>query len=69
MVADHLSGLAIALCHGSYHSPDPNEPLIHAFTVQGIDAYCLQLPTSAPEIPNIGDLEDTDYDREAPEGG
>lgn len=63
------SKIAVVLCHGSYHTPAPYEPLIVAFKAQGIDAYCPQLPTSDPVKCNIGDINNPDFDREPPAGG
>lgn len=68
-MASHKTDLAIVLCHGSYHTPAPYEPLLEAFKAQGIGAYCPQLPTSDPAKLNIGDVDNPDYDREPPTGG
>lgn len=68
-MASPKSDLAIVLCHGSYHTPAPYEPLLDAFRAQGIEAYCPQLPTSDLAKLNVGDVNNPDYDREPPVGG
>lgn len=41
-----MDNYTIVICHGSYHTPIPYEPLIAALQKKGIDAYCPQLATS-----------------------
>lgn len=70
MVADHVSGLAIMLCHGSRittHWAASYEPQVHAFKAQGIGVYCRKLSISDPKDLHISELENKDYDREPPE--
>ncbi|ROW09885.1 hypothetical protein VPNG_06275 [Cytospora leucostoma] len=61
--------LAVAVCHGSYHTPAPYGPLLEAFKARGIDAYCPQLPTADLTRLNVGDVNNPDFDREPPAGG
>ena len=63
------SDLAVAICHGSYHTPAPYMPLVEAFKSRGIDARCPQLPTADLTKLNVGDINNPDFDREPPEGG
>ncbi|KAK8023497.1 alpha/beta-hydrolase [Apiospora rasikravindrae] len=60
---------AVVICHGSYHSPKPYEPLVRALTAQGIDAYCPHLPTADLSKLNVGDINNPDFDREPPADG
>lgn len=68
-MAPQMPELVAVLCHGSYHTPAPFEPLIRAFKAQGINTYCPQLPTSDPAKCNVGDISNPDYDQEPPVGG
>lgn len=61
--------IAVVICHGSYHSPAPYQPLINALKSIGIDAYCPQLPTADLGMLNVGNVNDPDFDREPPPGG
>jgi hypothetical protein len=66
---EHLSELAVVICHGSYHSPGPYTPLVEALKANGIDAYCPQLPTADLTKLNVGDVNNPDYDLGPPAGG
>ncbi|KAJ4303909.1 hypothetical protein N0V88_001509 [Collariella sp. IMI 366227] len=63
------SNLAVVLCHGSYHTPEPYTRLLEALQAQGIAAYCPQLPTADLAELNVGDVANPDFDREPPLGG
>lgn len=60
---------SVVLCHGSYHTPAPYQPLIDALTARGIDAYCPQRPSCDLSRLNVGDVHNPDFDREPPPGG
>jgi hypothetical protein len=60
---------AVVIAHGFYHTPAPYQALIDAFSSQGIDAYCPQLPTSNLHQLNVGDVNNPDFEREPPAGG
>ncbi|KAI9172604.1 hypothetical protein HJFPF1_02111 [Paramyrothecium foliicola] len=64
-----MSNLAVVICHGSYHSPAPYEPLIEAFVSKNITAYCPQLPTSDLGKLNVGDTTSPDFNLGPPEHG
>ena len=59
----------VVIAHGFYHTPAPYQALVDAFSSQGIDACCPQLPTSDLHQLNIGDVNNPDFDREPPVGG
>lgn len=61
--------VAVVICHGSYHTPGPYQPLVDALKAVGIDAYCPQLPTADLSKLNVGDVNNPDFDREPPPGG
>lgn len=61
--------LAAVVCHGSYHTPAPYQPLLDALQARGVDAYCPHLPTADLSKLNVGDAENPDFDRGPPEGG
>jgi hypothetical protein len=63
------SDLAVLICHGFYHTPEPYQALIFALKSQGIDAYCPQLPTSDLSKLNVGDIEDPNFELAPPPGG
>ncbi|GAP84404.1 putative alpha beta-hydrolase protein [Rosellinia necatrix] len=63
------SDIAVLICHGSYHTPAPYMPLIESLKASGIAAYCPQLPTSDLTKLNVGDPNNPDFERQAPEGG
>lgn len=63
------SNLAVVLCHGSYHTSAPYDPLLEALQARGIAAHCPQLPTSDLAKLNVGDVESPDFDLEPPSGG
>jgi pimeloyl-ACP methyl ester carboxylesterase len=63
------SDLAVVLCHGSYHTPEPYQALLDSLKARGIDAYCPQLPTSDLSKLNIGDVSNPDYDIGPPSEG
>ncbi|KAI0205449.1 alpha/beta-hydrolase [Astrocystis sublimbata] len=63
------SDIAVVICHGSYHTPAPYMPLVESLKVAGIDAYCPQLPTADLAKLNVGDTNNPDFDRGAPEEG
>ncbi|KAH7324123.1 Alpha/Beta hydrolase protein [Stachybotrys elegans] len=60
---------AVVICHGSYHTPVPYEPLINALKSKGIDAYCPQLPTADLAKLNVGDIASPDFDLGPPGKG
>ena len=60
---------AVVICHGSYHTPEPFQPLLAALKAQGIEGYCPQLPTSDLRKLNVGDISRPDYDRDPPPNG
>lgn len=60
---------AVVICHGSYHTPEPFQPLLAALKAQGIEGYCPQLPTSDLRKLNLGDISKPDYDRDPPPNG
>ncbi|KAF3024296.1 hypothetical protein E8E14_013464 [Neopestalotiopsis sp. 37M] len=64
-----LKDVAVVICHGSYHTPGPYQPLVDALKADGIDAYCPQLPTADLSKLNVGDVNSPDFDREPPPGG
>lgn len=64
-----LPNLAVVICHGNYHTPEPYQPLVDALRSQGIEAVCPQLPTADLSRLNVGDVSNPDFDREAPVGG
>ncbi|KAJ6169077.1 hypothetical protein N7497_001920 [Penicillium chrysogenum] len=41
----------VVVCHGSYHTPAPYQPLVDALTANGIETYCPQRPTSMSATP------------------
>ncbi|KAJ6087791.1 hypothetical protein N7467_006705 [Penicillium canescens] len=59
----------VVLCHGSYHTPAPYQPLVDALTERGIETYCPQRPTCDLGQLNVGDINNPDFDRRAPPGG
>ncbi|OOF89827.1 hypothetical protein ASPCADRAFT_11247 [Aspergillus carbonarius ITEM 5010] len=61
--------LAVVICHGSYLTPAPYEPLLQALQSHGIDAHCPQRPTCDLTRLNVGDVNHPDFDREPPAGG
>ena len=61
--------VAVVICHGSYHTPGPYQPLVDALKAAGIDAHCPQLPTADLSKLNVGDVNNPDFDREPPPGG
>ncbi|RAK96478.1 alpha/beta hydrolase [Aspergillus ibericus CBS 121593] len=63
------NNLAVVICHGSYQTPAPYEPLIQSLQAHGIDAYCPQRPTCDLNRLNVGDVNHPDFDREPPAGG
>lgn len=63
------TNLAVVICHGSYHTPEPYAPLLNALKARGIDAHCPQLPTSDLARLNVGDVDSPDFDRGPPAGG
>ncbi|KAJ4288032.1 hypothetical protein N0V90_012048 [Kalmusia sp. IMI 367209] len=64
-----LSDFAVVICHGYFHTPAPYQPLIDAFSSQGIDAYCPQLATSDLFKLNVGDVEHPNFDLGPPTDG
>ncbi|KAF2463952.1 uncharacterized protein BDR25DRAFT_329414 [Lindgomyces ingoldianus] len=64
-----VSNLAVVICHGCYHSPEPYMPLVKALNSRGFDAHCPQLPTADLTKLNVGDVHQPDFDREPPEAG
>ncbi|PYI09488.1 hypothetical protein BO78DRAFT_405003 [Aspergillus sclerotiicarbonarius CBS 121057] len=64
-----IRNLAVVICHGSYQTPVPYEPLIQTLQSHGIDGYCPQRPTSDLSRLNVGDVNHPDFDREPPAGG
>lgn len=63
------SNFAVVICHGSYHTPAPYQPLVDALTAKGIEAYCPQRPTCDLSQLNVGNINNPDYNRKAPPGG
>lgn len=64
-----VSGIAVVICHGSFHSPAPYQPLVDALGSKGIETCCPQLPTADLSKLNVGDIQNPDFDREQPPGG
>ncbi|KAI1368211.1 alpha/beta-hydrolase [Xylaria arbuscula] len=62
------SGIAVVICHGSYHTPAPYMPFVESLKAVGIDAYCPQRPTSDLTKLNV-DVDAPDFNREPPPGG
>ena len=60
---------AVIICHGNYHTPEPFQPLLAALKAQGIEGHCPQLPTSDLRKMNVGDISNSDYDRDPPLNG
>jgi pimeloyl-ACP methyl ester carboxylesterase len=63
------ANLAVVVCHGSYHTPAPYEPLVQALEARCIKAYCPQRPSCDLSKLNVGDVNHPDFDREPPTGG
>ncbi|KAK2616516.1 hypothetical protein QQS21_000559 [Conoideocrella luteorostrata] len=63
------NGIAVVICHGSYHSPAFYQPLLDKLRSKGIDGYCPQLPTADLAKLNVGDVNNPDFNREPPAGG
>ncbi|KAF5865989.1 hypothetical protein ETB97_001567 [Aspergillus alliaceus] len=63
------SPFAVVICHGSYHTPAPYQPLLDALAARGVEAYCPQRPTCDLSRLNVGDVNNPDFDREPPVGG
>ncbi|KAK7971547.1 hypothetical protein PG989_016563 [Apiospora arundinis] len=61
--------VAVAICHGSYHSPKLYEPLMDALKDVGMTPYCPYLPTADLSKLNVGDIDHPNFDRAAPTGG
>lgn len=59
----------VVICHGSWHTPAPYQPLVDALTAKGIEAYCPQRPTCDLSQLNVGDVNNPNFDRKAPPGG
>jgi alpha-beta hydrolase superfamily lysophospholipase len=59
----------VVVCHGSYHTPAPYQPLVDALTANGIETYCPQRPTCDLSQLNVGNPNNPDFDRRAPPGG
>ena len=59
----------VVICHGSYHTPAPYQPLVDALSVKRIEAHCPQRPTCDLSQLNIGNPSNPDFDRRAPPGG
>lgn len=64
-----VAPFTVVICHGSYHTPAPYQPLIEALTARAIEAYCPQRATCDLRRLNVGDITHPDFDREPPEGG
>lgn len=64
-----LTDLVVVICHGSYHTPSPYQPLVQALKAHSIEAYCPQRPSSDLSKLNVGDVNNPDFDREPPQGG
>ncbi|KAL8706993.1 MAG: hypothetical protein Q9201_000041 [Fulgogasparrea decipioides] len=62
------SPYTVFVCHGSYHTPEPYQPLLAALKAEGIEAYCPQLPSSDLHKMNVGDVTRPDFDRDPPQG-
>lgn len=69
-----MDNYTIVICHGSYHTPVPYQPLVTALKKKGIDAYCPQLPTSDLQKFNVFPDDATadtepDFERPPPANG
>lgn len=60
---------AVVICHGSYHSPAPYQPLIECLNSAGFESYCPQRPTCDLKELNVGDVNNPDFNRGPPPGG
>ncbi|KAJ5675467.1 Alpha/beta hydrolase fold-1 [Penicillium macrosclerotiorum] len=60
---------AIVLVHGSYHTPAPYEPFMHALGSLGFETHCPQRPTCDLNKLNVGDVNAPDFDRGPPPEG
>lgn len=59
----------VVICHGSWHTPAPYQPLVDALVAKGIEAYCPQRPTCDLSQLNVGNVNNPDFDRREPPGG
>lgn len=59
----------VVIVHGSYHTPEPYQPFLHALKTKGIEGYCPQLPSSDLSKMNVGDISKPDFDRDPPANG
>ena len=60
---------AIVLVHGSYHTPAPYKPFMHALNALGFETHCPQRPTCDLSKLNVGDVNAPDFDRGPPPEG
>ncbi|PLB50870.1 alpha/beta-hydrolase [Aspergillus steynii IBT 23096] len=60
---------AVIICHGSYHSPAPYEPLMEHLRSEGFEAYCPHRPTCNLKELNVGDVDNPDFNRGPPPEG
>ncbi|KAI0141263.1 alpha/beta-hydrolase [Xylariaceae sp. FL1272] len=56
------SELVVVICHGSYHTKAPYEPMMEVFMAEaGIPSFCPQLPTADLTKLNVGDPDKPDF--------
>ncbi|KAE8378841.1 Alpha/beta hydrolase fold-1 [Aspergillus bertholletiae] len=68
-MATDKSKPAVIVCHGSYHSPAPYQPLLEYLNSQGFESYCPHRPTCDLSNLNVGDINNPDFNRGPPPGG
>ena len=58
--------MVVVICHCSFHTPAPYEPLMRALNSQGFETYCPRRPTADLSKLNVGDVNNPDFDRGPP---
>ncbi len=61
-----VTSFMVVMCHGSYHTPEPYQPLLSALKAQGVEAHCPQLSSSDVRKMSVGSISSPDYDRDPP---
>ncbi|RAL10320.1 alpha/beta hydrolase [Aspergillus homomorphus CBS 101889] len=69
MSANDNASLGVVICTGSYHTPDPYEPLMQALESSGFEAYCPLRPTCDLSKLHVGDVTNPNFDLGPPPEG